>query len=153
MGVHLSDGDGTVPLISLGLMCRKGWAPGSPLNPSGMRVVTREYKHKTVSLLQDPRWVGWGGQGEEGLFGVCVCACAWLGGWVARGRWKERPLRSLHVLHARVGRGMGNACASVEGTLQAPSSARRQCVLLAPAVRARRMHAGAGRAPRHTSRS
>lgn len=57
-GVQFSDGDGTVPLISLGLMCRKGWRQGSGLNPGGMRVVTREYRHRPVSVLQDSRWGG-----------------------------------------------------------------------------------------------
>lgn len=63
VGVQLGDGDGTVPLLSLGLMCRKGWAPGGRLNPAGSPVVTREYKHRTVSMLQDPRWGG----GEGGM--------------------------------------------------------------------------------------
>ncbi|GFR45803.1 hypothetical protein Agub_g7259, partial [Astrephomene gubernaculifera] len=55
VGVQLSDGDGTVPLLSLGLMCRGGWRPGSRLNPGGMRVVTREFKHRSGSLLQGAR--------------------------------------------------------------------------------------------------
>ncbi|KAG2436350.1 hypothetical protein HXX76_006657 [Chlamydomonas incerta] len=55
VGVHLSDGDGTVPLLSLGLMCRGGWREQGHLNPAGMKVVTREYKHKAVSMLQDSR--------------------------------------------------------------------------------------------------
>ncbi|MEW5299264.1 MAG: hypothetical protein WDW36_002297 [Sanguina aurantia] len=53
-GVQLSDGDGTVPLISLGLMCRKGWKTPR-LNPGGIRVVTREFNHTPVSMMQDPR--------------------------------------------------------------------------------------------------
>ncbi|EFJ42118.1 hypothetical protein VOLCADRAFT_97885 [Volvox carteri f. nagariensis] len=55
VGVQMSDGDGTVPLLSLGLMCRRGWRPGGSLNPGGMRVITREFKHRSVSLLQDAR--------------------------------------------------------------------------------------------------
>eukprot|EP00198_Chlamydomonas_reinhardtii_P010411 XP_001699748.1 lecithin:cholesterol acyltransferase [Chlamydomonas reinhardtii] len=60
VGVHISDGDGTVPLLSLGLMCRGGWREAGHLNPGAMRVVgagrvTREYKHKAVSMLQDAR--------------------------------------------------------------------------------------------------
>ncbi|GIL59569.1 hypothetical protein Vafri_14321, partial [Volvox africanus] len=55
VGVQLSDGDGTVPLLSLGLMCRHGWRAGGSLNPGGMRVITREFKHRSVSLLQDAR--------------------------------------------------------------------------------------------------
>lgn len=53
-GVQMSDGDGTVPLITLGLICRK-WTTSKTLNPSGVRVVTREYEHKPVSSLLDPR--------------------------------------------------------------------------------------------------
>ncbi|KXZ46616.1 hypothetical protein GPECTOR_42g827 [Gonium pectorale] len=55
VGVQLGDGDGTVPLISLGLMCRGGWRPGGRLNPAGMRVVTREFKHRSVSMMKDAR--------------------------------------------------------------------------------------------------
>ncbi len=54
MGVQTADGDGTVPLISLGLMCHKGWRSAA-LNPGGMRVVTREFKHQPVSVYRDVR--------------------------------------------------------------------------------------------------
>jgi phospholipid:diacylglycerol acyltransferase len=54
MGVQTSDGDGTVPLISLGLMCHKGWRSRA-LNPAGMRVVTREFRHQPVSVYRDVR--------------------------------------------------------------------------------------------------
>ena len=37
--MHISDGDGTVPLLSLGLMCRGGWREAGHLNPGAMRVV------------------------------------------------------------------------------------------------------------------
>lgn len=53
-GVQKTDGDGTVPLISLGLLCRKGWR-GKKLNPAGLRVVSREYKNELVPIFQDPR--------------------------------------------------------------------------------------------------
>ena len=43
-GVQLGDGDGTVPLLSLGLMCAKGWRSAA-LNPAGMGLTTREYRH------------------------------------------------------------------------------------------------------------
>ncbi|KAG2495385.1 hypothetical protein HYH03_006653 [Edaphochlamys debaryana] len=52
VGVQLTDGDGTVPLLSLGAMCRGGWRGRGRLNPGPMRVVTREYRHTPVSLLQ-----------------------------------------------------------------------------------------------------
>lgn len=58
VGVILGDGDGTVPLLSLGLMCRKGWT-SARLNPARARVVTKEYKHTPItggiSMLQDSR--------------------------------------------------------------------------------------------------
>jgi len=40
--------DGTVPLISLGYMCVKGWKD-SLYNPAGIKVITREYYHETAS--------------------------------------------------------------------------------------------------------
>ncbi|KAJ3167984.1 hypothetical protein HDU88_001931 [Geranomyces variabilis] len=44
-GVQLTDGDGTVPLLSLGYMCRGGWnAPR--YNPGGVKVITRETKER-----------------------------------------------------------------------------------------------------------
>ncbi|KAL6750042.1 Lecithin:cholesterol acyltransferase-domain-containing protein [Haematococcus lacustris] len=53
-GIQMQEGDMTVPLISLGIMGYKGWR-SKRLNPGGMRVVAREYKHIAVSLLADPR--------------------------------------------------------------------------------------------------
>ncbi|CAG8725284.1 3101_t:CDS:2, partial [Racocetra persica] len=44
-GVHNGEGDGTVPLLSLGFMCTKGWK--NPLyNPAGIKVITREFEHE-----------------------------------------------------------------------------------------------------------
>lgn len=44
-GVHNGEGDGTVPLLSLGYMCTKGWK--NPLyNPAGIKVITREFEHE-----------------------------------------------------------------------------------------------------------
>ena len=48
------DGDGTVPLVSLGLMCRKGWK-SKKLNPAGISIVTHELKHDAVPMYLDPR--------------------------------------------------------------------------------------------------
>ena len=48
------DGDGTVPLVSLGLMCRKGWK-SKKLNPAGIQIVTHELKHEAVPIYLDPR--------------------------------------------------------------------------------------------------
>jgi len=44
----MSRRDGTVPLISLGYMCDKGWKD-SLYNPAGIKVITREYYHETAS--------------------------------------------------------------------------------------------------------
>nr|CAG8460517.1 7371_t:CDS:10 [Entrophospora candida] len=45
---HLKS-DGTVPLISLGYMCTKGWK--NPLyNPANIKVITREFQHETTSF-------------------------------------------------------------------------------------------------------
>ena len=48
------NGDGTVPLVSLGLHCRKGWKTKA-LNPAGFSIVTHELKHDAVPMYQDPR--------------------------------------------------------------------------------------------------
>lgn len=44
-GVFFGPGDGSVPLISLGYMCAKGWAGKNALNPGGAEAVVREYPH------------------------------------------------------------------------------------------------------------
>ncbi|KAL0592569.1 hypothetical protein ABG067_000133 [Albugo candida] len=61
-GIHFVDGDGTVPLVSLGYMCARGWRPteeekarGWNLNPGSVDVRSREYIHNPVSLIKDPR--------------------------------------------------------------------------------------------------
>lgn len=48
-GVKLTDGDGTVPLVSLGYMCIDGWR-SKRWNPSGLPVITREYRDLNESL-------------------------------------------------------------------------------------------------------
>ena len=50
-GVAVSDGDGTVPLLSLSTMCARGWVAGGPLNPGRARVVTREVRHAPRDAL------------------------------------------------------------------------------------------------------
>lgn len=50
------NGDGTVPLTSLGIHCRRGWKT-KRLNPSGIDIKTRELKHSPVPMYQDPRCV------------------------------------------------------------------------------------------------
>ncbi|KAI5140442.1 phospholipid:diacylglycerol acyltransferase [Nematocida parisii] len=51
-GVVLKDGDGTVPVVSLGYMGISGWKKKS-LNPYGVKTVNREYKHvPSTSILE-----------------------------------------------------------------------------------------------------
>ena len=49
-GVVLGDGDGTVPIRSLGLMGVHFWQT-TALNPFGVKIVTREYLHEPVSMI------------------------------------------------------------------------------------------------------
>ena len=49
-GVVQGDGDGTVPLASLGYHCASGWG-GSRLNPSKVRVRLKEYEHEAPDPL------------------------------------------------------------------------------------------------------
>jgi len=53
-GVKLGDGDGTIPLLSLGYMCVEGWK-NKFYNPSELKVYTREYVHTPSNALVDPR--------------------------------------------------------------------------------------------------
>lgn len=52
-GVRSGDGDGTVPLVSLGLMCahKHLWNGTSAYNPAGIRVSTREFVHDPLRGL------------------------------------------------------------------------------------------------------
>jgi len=52
-GIKYGDGDSTVPLVSLGYMCRGGWLTPD-FNPSGVKVVTREYKDFGNFKMLDP---------------------------------------------------------------------------------------------------
>lgn len=52
-GVTMTDGDASVPLLSLGYMCVEGWKT-KKLNPSGSPVVTREYPHQQEFTVEDP---------------------------------------------------------------------------------------------------
>jgi len=54
-GVRYTDGDGSVPLISLGYMCADAWRrKETGLNPSGAEVITREYGHRAEFCVDDP---------------------------------------------------------------------------------------------------
>lgn len=54
-GVRTSDGDGTVPVISTGLMCYKGWRTNR-LNPANIPIVSREYVNRPTSAFKDLRY-------------------------------------------------------------------------------------------------
>eukprot|EP00559_Dactyliosolen_fragilissimus_P000194 CAMPEP_0184874214 /NCGR_PEP_ID=MMETSP0580-20130426/42267_1 /TAXON_ID=1118495 /ORGANISM="Dactyliosolen fragilissimus" /LENGTH=556 /DNA_ID=CAMNT_0027377195 /DNA_START=526 /DNA_END=2197 /DNA_ORIENTATION=- len=53
-GTRFSDGDVSVPLLSLGFMCVDGWKKNKKLNPSNADIITREYKHKEEFQVNDP---------------------------------------------------------------------------------------------------
>lgn len=48
-GVHFVDGDETVPTLSSGFMCAKGWKGKTKYNPSGSPTFIREYDHAPPS--------------------------------------------------------------------------------------------------------
>ncbi|XP_039018447.1 phospholipid:diacylglycerol acyltransferase 1-like isoform X2 [Hibiscus syriacus] len=54
-GVLSGDGDETVPVISAGFMCAKGWRGKTRFNPSGIRTYIREYKHAPPANLLEGR--------------------------------------------------------------------------------------------------
>lgn len=54
-GIKYADGDGSVPLTSLGYMCAGPWRDKkSGLNPSGSKVIIREYLHQPEFTVDDP---------------------------------------------------------------------------------------------------
>ena len=48
-GMLKGHGDGTVPLMSLGYMCARGWRDFRHWNPSGVKTRVREYAHMPAS--------------------------------------------------------------------------------------------------------
>lgn len=48
-GVWQVDGDGSIPLASLGYVCRH-WRDSRKLNPANVSVVSREYRHRALPL-------------------------------------------------------------------------------------------------------
>ncbi|XP_027126084.1 phospholipid:diacylglycerol acyltransferase 1-like [Coffea arabica] len=50
-GVFTVDGDETVPALSAGYMCAKGWRGKTRFNPSGIKTYVREYDHAPPSNL------------------------------------------------------------------------------------------------------
>ena len=58
-GVRYTDGDGSVPLLSLGYICADAWQrKETGLNPSGTKVITREYEHRAQFSVDDPMRAG-----------------------------------------------------------------------------------------------
>jgi phospholipid:diacylglycerol acyltransferase len=53
-GVKMVDGDGSVPLLSMGYPCVELWKEGSSMNPGKARIITREYKHEGTFQVDDP---------------------------------------------------------------------------------------------------
>ncbi|CAL5074056.1 unnamed protein product [Urochloa decumbens] len=54
-GVYLADGDETVPVLSAGYMCAKGWRGKTRFNPAGSKTYVREYSHSPPSTLLEGR--------------------------------------------------------------------------------------------------
>lgn len=54
-GVYFVDGDESVPVLSAGFMCSKGWRGKTRFNPSGIDTHIREYKHKAPANLLEGR--------------------------------------------------------------------------------------------------
>ncbi|XP_072978471.1 phospholipid:diacylglycerol acyltransferase 1 [Typha angustifolia] len=54
-GVYLADGDETVPVLSSGFMCAKGWRGKTRFNPSGIKTYIREYDHAPPANLLEGR--------------------------------------------------------------------------------------------------
>jgi len=54
-GVYLVDGDETVPVLSAGFMCAKGWRGKTRFNPAGIKTYNREYAHAPPANLLEGR--------------------------------------------------------------------------------------------------
>ncbi|CAI0398107.1 unnamed protein product [Linum tenue] len=54
-GVSFVDGDESVPVLSAGFMCAKGWRGRTRFNPSGASTYVREYRHKPPASLLEGR--------------------------------------------------------------------------------------------------
>ncbi|XP_027106777.2 putative phospholipid:diacylglycerol acyltransferase 2 [Coffea arabica] len=54
-GVYFGDGDESVPVLSGGFMCAKGWRGRTRFNPSGIATYIREYHHKAPRSLLEGR--------------------------------------------------------------------------------------------------
>ena len=56
-GVYFTDGDETVPVLSAGFMCAKGWRGKTRFNPSGIATYIREYRQKPPASLLEGRGI------------------------------------------------------------------------------------------------
>ncbi|PIA43442.1 hypothetical protein AQUCO_01900083v1 [Aquilegia coerulea] len=56
-GVYFVDGDESVPVVSAGFMCAKGWRGKNRFNPSGSTTYVREYQHKPPANFFEGRGV------------------------------------------------------------------------------------------------
>lgn len=54
-GVYNVNGDETVPVLSAGYMCAKGWRGKTRFNPSGIRTYIKEYDHAPPANLLEGR--------------------------------------------------------------------------------------------------
>ncbi|XP_076926045.1 phospholipid:diacylglycerol acyltransferase 1-like [Bidens hawaiensis] len=54
-GVYTVDGDETVPALSAGFMCAKGWRGETRFNPSGIKTYVREYENNPPSNFLEGR--------------------------------------------------------------------------------------------------
>ncbi|CAL9779099.1 unnamed protein product [Musa acuminata subsp. burmannicoides] len=54
-GIYLANGDETVPVLSAGYMCAKGWRGKTRFNPSGIKTYIREYDHAPPANILEGR--------------------------------------------------------------------------------------------------
>ncbi|KAM2002320.1 hypothetical protein ACFX15_026037 [Malus domestica] len=54
-GIYSTDGDETVPVLSAGFMCAKGWRGKTRFNPAGIPSYIREYDHAPPANLLEGR--------------------------------------------------------------------------------------------------
>ncbi|KAL3718224.1 hypothetical protein ACJRO7_003370 [Eucalyptus globulus] len=54
-GVYFVDGDESVPVLSSGFMCARGWRGKTRFNPSGATTYVREYQHRPPASLLEGR--------------------------------------------------------------------------------------------------
>jgi phospholipid:diacylglycerol acyltransferase len=69
-GARMVDGDGTVPLVSMGFLAAGPWRTAE-FNPAGMRIVIREF--------QDVKSSNWLGSASSGLLGTRASSAEHVG--------------------------------------------------------------------------